>query len=128
RRIDHLHPVLHELRVAPFPQLRRAPGELRPIVDAGHFGLLRLDRDRAAPGDDVGEIVLALRIAPSEPAKRREQEPRIREINAGVHLCDLPLLRRGVLLLHDLTHRPVRPTQAATIPLWAACPPSEPRY
>src|SRR5438876_12113924 len=94
------HPVLHELRVAPFPQLRRAPGELRPIVDAGHFGLLRLDRDRAAPGDDVGEIVLALRIAPSEPAKRREQEPRIREINAGVHLGDLPLLEGGVLLLH----------------------------
>src|SRR5438132_875244 len=112
---------------APGRSRANGPTERRRIVAAGHFGLLRLDRDRAAPGDDVGEIVLALRIAPSEPAKRREQEPRIREINAGVHLGDLPLLEGGVLLLHDPRYRPVGPTQDAAVPLGVAGPASEQR-
>ena len=100
------------------PALDQAPahqalglGQLAAIVDAGH--LLFVDQDGRRPDaaggalDDVGQVVLALRVLRHQLGHRLAQKIDGRGVDAGVDLVDLALGRRGVLVLDDAGHLPL---------------------
>src|SRR5690606_9471791 len=104
--IDERDARLHERAVLALAQHRFRAGELRPIVHAGNLFGGHLHRHRRRAGamrrlDQIGEVVLSLGVVLADRAERAEEEARIDVVDAAVALVDRPLLRRGVLLLHD---------------------------
>ena len=93
--------------------------ELRSAVDAsdlhgivGDHGLHR----QFAPvidGDQVGQVVLPLRVLSGNAPQRIEQRAEVERIDAGVDFLDLPLGRRGIPLLDDASEPPAGPDDAA---------------
>ena len=65
------------------------------------IGTLLLPRER----DDVGEVVLAARVAVVDRLEPAREMLRRRRHHAGVDLADRALLRRRVLVLDDRLHR-----------------------
>src|SRR5690242_17475602 len=101
-------------------------GELRAVVDAEHRALVGHDvRGHGHAfgnrhGDDVGKVILLLRVVRSEaldPA--REQRGRRRD-EAAVDLVDRALALRGVALLDDRLHAAGLVAHDAPEPEWAA--------
>ncbi len=93
-------------------ELAAEAGQLHLVVDA--LGLPEVlddvgaHRDAAAPGhgDDVGEVLLALRVVGADLGERRPQQRRVEGVDAAVDLADGPLLVGRVLLLDDGGDRP----------------------
>ena len=65
--------------------------------------------------DDVGQVVLALRVVVPERASHVRQLRGRRGHDAGVDLADRALARRRVLLLDDLPHRAARIAHDAAV-------------
>ena len=98
----------HERPVDPRAHHRLGLGELLAIVDPGDVAKVGLDGGDADPlggaRDDVGQVVLPLRVARRQPGGRLAEKIDRAAVDAGVHLGDGALLRRGVLLLDDADH------------------------
>ena len=83
---------------------------MRAIVDAAHFTFVidNLCRDRNAFGnrhrDDVGQVVLALRVMRNKLRDPTGEEGGRRGDEAGVDLVDRTLRRRRVAILDDRCH------------------------
>src|SRR5450759_3491919 len=81
--------------------------ELSPRVDAeDFFGAIDGVRSHPAPrppvdSDQVGEVILLLRIVRGHLAERREQRLEVERVDARVDLSDLSLAGRRVPLLDD---------------------------
>ena len=58
----------------------------------------------AQAGDDVGQVDLALVVVGAHLAQDLEGQRRRQHVHAAVDLADLPLVRGGVAMLHDLHH------------------------
>src|SRR5450432_1573775 len=98
---------------------RLGVGELLAVIDArdvARVGLYSGDADRArGDGDDVGQVVLALRVLGDEPGRRLSQEVRGRGVDAGVDLGERALVGRRVLLLDDTYDVAARVTHDAPV-------------
>ena len=107
RRIHQRHPGFHQRLVLGRSQNCRHVRQLLAAVHSEHFSRIshdhRLDGQsaRAIGLDQVGEVILALRVRRPEPAQGREQRLEIERVDAAVDFADLALLRRGVLVLDD---------------------------
>ena len=100
-------------------QRRLGLGELLAIVDAAHVlegGLDRRDADAARRArDDVGQIILALRVARAETERRLAEEVGRPAVDPRVDLGDGALVGRRVLLLDDADHVPALVAQDAAV-------------
>ena len=105
--------------VDPPAQRRLGLGQLLAIVDAADVlegGFDRRDADAARRArDDVGQVVLALRVAGAEPERRLAEEIGRPAVDAGVDLGDRTLVGRRVLLLDDADHVPALVAQDAAV-------------
>ena len=112
RRVGQPRALVHQgLRLA---QLEAALkfGQLHGAVDAGHLrgvgDLVRGHRHTVGHGhlDDVGEVVLALRIFVVQPAQPVAQQARGQGHDAAVNFGDGALGLAGVLVLNNRQHSP----------------------
>ena len=110
-RVGQAHARVHQLLG---PRALVAPlqlGQLARAVDPQHLGVAaRMRGDhRHAVGDghrdDVGQVVLALRVVVAQAAEPALERRGGRGHHAGVDLADLALRRRRVLVLDDALHR-----------------------
>ncbi len=87
-------------------------GELDPVVDAGRLvGRGDHRRDRVAgvaeDADDVGQVLLALRVVGRELPDGLAQQRVVERVDAGRDLADGQLVRGGVLVFDDPFDRAV---------------------
>src|SRR5665647_899126 len=114
------HPALDDAAV----ELGTEPRQLDAVVDT--LGLPHvLDQMRAHPKafgandpQDVGEVLLALRVVRAHLGQRLAQDQGVERVQAGVDLGDLQLLGGGVLLLNDAGDRAVCRANDAAIAEW----------
>jgi hypothetical protein len=121
RRIQDRDAGPHPRRVDAVAQEGGSVGKLHPIVYAHHLVRIVTQRgghDVAVSGeqaDDVGEVLLALRVVGCE-ATEAVREAGSREcVHAGVDLVNATLLLRCVLLLDDRRDRAVTPPVDAPV-------------
>ena len=89
-----------------------------PNVSIGVVGLDAEHRRGPAwrsTADDVGEVVLALRVLGAEPAQRGREQPAAEAVDRRVHLVDRELVGRGVGLLDDAVDAAVRVAHDAAV-------------
>ena len=100
-------PRANHALVGPLAQARLGGGQLRPVVHAPRLArVLGDDADHPVAGlgqhlDDVGQVVLPLRVVRVHHAQRRGQEAPAEAEDPGVDLVDRELVGGGVGLLHD---------------------------
>jgi len=120
-RVDHRDSGPHPALDDPTVELGPEPRQLHPVVDA--LGLPKvLDQVRADQqafvlddAQNVGEVLLALRIVRADLCQGLAQDCRVEGIEPGVDLADLELRVGGVLLLDDADNRAVRRAENAAI-------------
>ncbi len=102
-------------------ELGTEPGELDLVVDAlglpdvlDHVGPHR-DAPGSGDGDDVGEVLLALRVVGAHLRQDLAQQRAVEGIDAAVDLEDRALLVGRVLLLDDRRDGAFRVAQDATV-------------
>ena len=121
RRIGERDASLHQRARPQAPVLRLDLRELHAVVDAEHLGDRRrhqrldrhLRRDRHL--DDVGQVVLALRVRVAQLPEPLAQQARRHRHHARVALADRELRGTRVLLLDDLQHPPARVAHDAPV-------------
>ena len=88
---------------------------LMPRISCGLSTSKRFDRQLppAVDGDQIGQVVLALRVLRRDPAQGVEQRRQVEGIDAAVDFPNLAHLRGGVALLHDPGNPPLRPDDSA---------------
>jgi hypothetical protein len=107
RRIEKRDARRHQRRVARIAHDGVHLGELCAAVDApqlvGGLETERLDHPAvgAQDADEIGQVVLPLRVLRRDAVKRREQRRQVEGIDAAVDLGDRALGRGRVLLLDD---------------------------
>src|SRR2546425_5995579 len=100
--------------------------ELGLGIDAGDFHrVIHLDRSHAhafldRQRDDVGEVILLLRVAVADLADPSIEEPGIERHESGIDLPDRALRARGVLLLRDALYAAARVAHDASVTLRVA--------
>ncbi len=107
RRIFERHARRHQRRVLFISHDAIDRRQLGAIVDSPD--LIRVGRHEGldAPPvpsedrDDVGQVVLALRVMRADPANPVEQPLERERVDPGIHLANQPLLGRGVPFLHN---------------------------
>ena len=111
RRIGERHARI-EQRLGTHPLI--LPFQLRELalgVDPGRLPRIRgFDRDHRhaiadRETDEVGEVVLLLRVAVIDLLQPCQQPPRAQRVEAGIDLADAALGRGSVALLHDALAR-----------------------
>ena len=112
--IDHGHARRQVLGVdAPLQMLRRL-GQLDARVHAQALRSVRAGKRQHRPSgatadlQHVGEVELALGVVVAHLLQSLEQRTGVEAVEAGIALADGRLLGRGVLLLHDARHAPLR--------------------
>ena len=119
--IDHGHSGEHQFASAPGTVMGLDFGELQLVVDAEDFGHRRRnqrgDRHLVAHRhrNDIGEVVLALRIAVLEFAEPAAQPLHRHRHDTGVALSDLAFARGGILLLDNAADFAARIAHDATV-------------
>ncbi len=121
RRVGQRHAGLHQRAGTQTPILRLHLGQLQAVVDAEHLGNGR--RHQRTHGDlllhghldDIGQVVLALRVRIAQLAEPLAQQLRGHRHHAGVALADRELLPVRVLLLDDLLHAAALVAHDATV-------------
>ena len=107
RRILDRDARRHQLRVLLLSHDAAHCRQLGAAVDAANLvGVCDgdgFDRRPALPvdRDEIGQVILALRVFRADAAHRVEQPVEREGVNARVDLADRPLGRRGVLLLDN---------------------------
>ena len=121
RRVDDDRAVAHGLLDGAAVELGAETGQLHLVVDT--LGLPEVgDEVRAHPetapagdGDDVREVLLALRVVGAHLGEGFAQDRRVERVEATVDLADRALLLVGVLLLDDRDDRALRVTDDAAV-------------
>ena len=84
--------------------------QFAPAVDAANLAGVRHGPGGHRPalppidGDQVGQVILALRVLGADAPQRVEKPFQVEGIDPGIDFLDLPLRRRGVTLLDDPGH------------------------
>ena len=112
-RTPHDDPAVEPAFVDPSAQHRLGAGQLHEVVDAGRFaGVLEQQCLRDVTGfvqdrDEVGQVVLVLRVVPPDTAQRRAEQARAHHHDRRVDLGDQPLVGARVALFDDPRDRAV---------------------
>ena len=88
---------------------------LTPRISRGSSTRQGLDAQPAVAvnPDQVGQVVLALRVCGPDLLSAAKQRLEVESVDAAVDLADLALRRRRVLVLDDRRNRAIRPDDAA---------------
>ena len=112
---------MQPLLVDPGSQDRLRARQLHEVIDAGRFaGVLQQQRLRDVTGlvehrDQVGEVVLVLRVGPTDAAKGRTEQTRAHDHDRRVDLGDQALVGVRVALFDDARYRAVLRVHDASV-------------
>ena len=110
RRIEDRDAVAHPSGIDAIAHDRRCLRELVAVVHAEDLGIVGAHRCRDRPivsaqqPDDIGEVLLGLRVIGGHPAEHETQRVGRECVHARVHLGDIELIEAGVLVLDDPMH------------------------